>query len=116
MTNPNPLRTAHSPIRLLSILFDLAQDAIRFLLVGARLSAPIKAENIFLRKQLALYLERDTKPRRASNATRLSLVLLSRLFAWRDTLIIVKPETFLGWHRLGFRCNRYGSGTTAAVQ
>src|SRR5207245_4660960 len=22
------------------------------------------------------------------------------LFAWRDTLIIVKPVTFLGWHRL----------------
>jgi hypothetical protein len=41
-----------------------------------------EAENVFLRKQLAL--------RRASDATRFSLT-------------IVKPETFLGWHRLGFR-------------
>jgi putative transposase len=110
------MRTAHSLLRFVSLLVDLTQDALLFLLLGRPSSAALKAENIFLRKQLALYLERDTKPRRASNATRLSLVLLSRLFAWRDTLIIVKPETFLGWHRLGFRCNRYGSGTTAAVQ
>jgi hypothetical protein len=70
---------------------------------GRRSTAALKAENIFLRKQLALYLERQKKPRRASNATRLSLVLTSRLFAWRDALVIVKPETFLGWHRRGFR-------------
>jgi hypothetical protein len=32
----------------------------------------------------------------------LTLVLLSRLFAWRQVLTIVKPETFR-WHRQGFR-------------
>jgi transposase InsO family protein len=90
-------------LRLVSILLFLAQDALRFLLLLTRSSASLRAENIFLRKQLALYLEREMKPRRASDATRLSMVLLSRLFAWRDALIHVKPETFLGWHRMGFR-------------
>jgi hypothetical protein len=40
---------------------------------------------------LALYLERQGKPRRAKDATRLTLVLLSKLFAWREALSIVKP-------------------------
>jgi putative transposase len=52
---------------------------------------------------LALYLEREVKPRRATNATRLSMVLVSRLFAWQNALLSVKPKTFLGWHRKGFR-------------
>ena len=64
---------------------------------------PLKAESIFLRKQLALYLERKVKPRRASRATRLTLVLLSRLFAWKNALTIVKPETLVRWHRNAFR-------------
>ena len=79
------------------------QDALQFLLLGTRSSAALKAENIFLRKQLALYLEREAKSRRATDATRLSMVLLSRLFAWQNALINVKPETFLGWHRKGFQ-------------
>jgi hypothetical protein len=66
------MRTAHSLRRLVSILLDLAQDALPFLLLGTRSSAAFKAENIFLRKQLALYLEREAKPRRATGATRLS--------------------------------------------
>jgi putative transposase len=97
------VRTVHSLFRLISILFDLAQDAPQFLLLGTRSSAAVKAENIFPRKQLALYLEREVKPCRATDATRLSMVLLSRLFAWQNALVHVKPETFLGWHRQGFR-------------
>ena len=61
------------------------------------------AENLFLRKQLALYLERHVKPRRAKVATRLALVLPSRLFVWREVLAVVNPETFIRWHRQGFR-------------
>jgi putative transposase len=53
------------------------------------------AENLFLRKQLALFLERQLKPRRATPALRLTLIALSRFFNWRDALVIVKPETFL---------------------
>jgi putative transposase len=97
------MRTARPVLRLASMLLALAQDALRFLLWGTRSSAALKAENIFLRKQLAMYIERERKPRRASDATRLSLVLLSRLFSWQNALVNVKPETFLGWHRRGFR-------------
>jgi hypothetical protein len=40
------MRTAHSLLRLVSILFDLAQGALQFLLLGTRSSAALKAENI----------------------------------------------------------------------
>ncbi len=53
--------------------------------------------------QLALYLERKAKPRRANDATRLTLALLSKLFAWKEALVIVKPETLIDWHGKAFR-------------
>src|SRR5271167_746504 len=89
--------------RFIFALFHLLQDAIRLRLLGTRSKAALRAENLFLRKQIALYLEREVKPRRVDDATRLSMVLLSRLFAWEGALANVKPETFLGWHRKGFR-------------
>jgi putative transposase len=35
--------------------------------------------------------------------TRITLALLSRLFNWRDALIVVQPKTLIRWHRAGFR-------------
>ncbi|MBZ5606019.1 MAG: integrase core domain-containing protein, partial [Acidobacteriia bacterium] len=61
------------------------------------------AENLFLRRQLALFREREARPRRASSATRAWLIILSRFFNWRDALAIVKPATFVKWHRTAFR-------------
>ncbi|HEY6341192.1 MAG TPA: integrase core domain-containing protein [Bryobacteraceae bacterium] len=43
------------------------------------------------------------KPRRADDSTRLVMVILGRMFSWRDALVNVKPDTFLRWHRKGFR-------------
>ena len=78
------------------------KDAFQLVAVSMRSRAALQAENLFLRKQLALFLERKTKPRRADDATRLVLALLSRLFVWKNSLVIVKPETFMGWHRKVF--------------
>jgi putative transposase len=65
--------------------------------------AQLAAENRFLRKQLALYVERKVKARRGDDATRLTLVALSGLIEWRRLLTVVKPETLIRWHRKGFR-------------
>jgi hypothetical protein len=48
----------------------------------------LAAENLFLGKQLALYLERQVKPRRADDATRITLAALSRLVNWRELLVV----------------------------
>jgi putative transposase len=50
-----------------------------------------------------LYMERDVKPRRADDATRIALVALSWLIDWRGLLTVVTPKTFIRWHRKGFR-------------
>ena len=68
-----------------------------------RSRAQLAAENLFLRKQLAMYVERRLKPRRADDATRITLVALSRFLEWRNLLTVVKPETLIRWHRKGFR-------------
>ncbi len=81
----------------------LLVDIVRFTSVGFRSRSQLAAENLFLRKQLALYTERQVRPRRADNATRITLVMLSKLIDWRAVLTIVKPDTLIRWHRKGFR-------------
>jgi transposase InsO family protein len=61
------------------------------------------AENLFLRKQLALFQERNIKPRRATLPARLAMIALARFFDWRGALVIVKPETFVRWQRTVLR-------------
>jgi hypothetical protein len=57
---------------------------------------------LLLRKQLALYQASNAKPRRPTNATRFSLVLLAQWFDWRPALAVMQPETFKRWQRQGF--------------
>ena len=88
---------------LLLILITTVAQSIQFLRLPLSSRAALSAEVLFLRKQLAFYQERQISPRRLTAAARLSLVLWSRFFHWRDALMIVKPETPIGWHRKGFR-------------
>jgi hypothetical protein len=79
----------------------LSLDVIRFLGSFFKSRSTLVAENLFLRKQLALYQERQVRPQRASDGTSLTMVLLARLFDWKEALATVRPETFTGWHRQG---------------
>jgi hypothetical protein len=110
------MRQTSCASHLIHALGGLFSDATRFIVWGLRSRAALRAENLFLRKQLALYIERKTKPRRADDATRLALVLLSRLFAWRDALVVVKPETLIGWHRKGFGSSGAGNRNLEVAQ
>jgi len=76
---------------------------VRFAGTVVRPHIKVAAENLFLKKQLALYVERQVKSRRADDATRIVLVVLSRLIEWRRILTIVKPDTLIRWHRKGFQ-------------
>jgi len=88
---------------LISMLLTLLRDGMHFLLLSLRPSPALAAENLFLRKQLALYQERHVKPRHATTATRLGLIWLARWFDWRHALVLVQPATLIRWHRQGFR-------------
>jgi putative transposase len=89
--------------RLLRVLFAMAATALQFIVACHRPRQKLAAENLFLRKQLALFQEREIKPRRADDATRATLVWLSGAFNWREALVVVKPATLIRWHREGFR-------------
>jgi transposase InsO family protein len=60
-------------------------------------------ENLALRQQLAV-LRRSVKRPRLRPRDRIFWVFLKRLCEdWRSHLILVKPETVVGWHRRGFK-------------
>ena len=81
----------------------LLGDLATFFWLALRPQSTLAAENLFLRKQLALIQERKAKPHRSDTPLRITLVLLSRLFNWRDALVVVQPQTLIRWYRQGFR-------------
>jgi putative transposase len=78
---------------------------LRSLLINLRGQAVMQAEIIALRHQLTV-LQRTQRPKRLvlNRGDRCLWVWLLRLWSgWRSALLIVKPETVIGWHRQGFR-------------
>ena len=88
---------------LASILFRLLCDAVTYVRLRLHPNSRVSAENLFRRKQLALYQERNVPRKPTDPATRYTMALLSNRFHWRDALVIVQPKTLIRWHRLSFR-------------
>ena len=64
--------------------------------------ATLQLENVALRQQVAV-LKRERPRPRLHPLDRVFWVLLFHLWPrWKDALVIVKPETVIGWHRRGF--------------
>jgi len=100
---PSAAKLAQLLCSLLFLLINIAAEGLQFLRFEMSSRARLSGEILFLRKQLAFYQERQIRPRKLNGAARVSLLLWSRLFDWRDALVIVKPETLIGWHRKGFK-------------
>jgi hypothetical protein len=90
-------------LTVFGILFQRVHDVLRWWVLAFRSSRSIKAENLFLRRQLGLYVERGVGPRRIDSVTRIRLSTLSRFFDWRDALVVVRPQTLIRWHRAGWK-------------
>lgn len=88
-------------LQLTRMIAGLLADAFRLLFLLLQTSVAIRAQNLVLRRQLAGYVVRAVKPRRVDFVTRVCLALLTRLFDWRDAMVLVRPETIIRWHRLG---------------
>ena len=60
-------------------------------------------EILALRQQFGVLKRKQPRPRLRVQ-DRIFWILLRRLWpAWRNVLVIVKPETVVAWHRAGFR-------------
>jgi putative transposase len=63
----------------------------------------LQLENVYLRKQLEI-LNRSNRKIKIKNQDRLFFVFMKSIFnRWRESLIIIKPETVIKWHRKGFK-------------
>jgi putative transposase len=83
-------------MRWLGIILGALQSAVRT-------HRELALENLALRQQLAVWKARQPRPR-LSAMDRMFWVLLSRLWtSWRHSLLVVRPQTVVGWHRQGFR-------------
>ena len=77
------------------LVFQFLAGLLGLVTLSIKPRRSLEVENLFLRRQLAPYKERGIKPGCVDAATRMSLVLLSKLFDWRCALIIVRPEMLL---------------------
>ena len=74
----------------------------------ARSKPELLVENALLRQQL-IVLKRQVKRPTYTPTDRILFVLFARVVrTWKQTLLLVQPETLLRWHREGFRlvCRR----------
>jgi transposase InsO family protein len=90
-------------IALLQMIARLIADALALGALACRPQLATSAENLVLRRQLALFKERGITPRRIDAAARISLAVLSRMCDWRSCVTLVRPETVVRWHRAGWR-------------
>ena len=77
---------------------------LRLLVLPSKPKRGLEAENVALRRQLAI-LQRKVRSRvRLTNSDRLFFVLLYRWFPLiLKTMTIIQPGTLVRWHRAGFR-------------
>ena len=84
---------------MINLLFVL----IRTLFLPFTLPRELALENLALRQQLTVYKRLLPRPQLWLQ-DRLFWIWLSKTWSgWRESLIIVKPDTVLNWHRKGFK-------------
>jgi hypothetical protein len=85
-------------------MYAVLRSFLSALRPGLQSRASMHLEILALRHQLAVLQRRTNKRPSLRIADRLLWVLLSRYWIqWRSALVIVKPETVIGWQRKGFQ-------------
>ncbi len=89
-------------------VFQWIQTSFIFVKTWFMSSIEKSLEITALRSQLSIYKQQELnnkipKPR-VNSAFRQLWVLLSKLLPkWKDALVVVKPETVIGWHKTAFK-------------
>ncbi len=77
---------------------------LKNVLTNFRSRTTLQLENIALRHQLDVFQRNQRTPIRLSRLDRAFWVMFYRLWpSCLDTVVMVKPETVIRWHRKGFR-------------
>ena len=84
-------------------MFGVLFTVIQSLFGAFRPRHDLLLENFALRHQIAV-LNRNAKRPRFSNPDRLFWIVLQTIWSrWKGALVILQPQTVVGWHRAGFR-------------
>src|SRR5262245_51671852 len=84
-------------------MYELLSSLLQSLRFGCGSRARMGIEILALRHQLNVLQRSVPRPKLRSTDRWLWIVLVRLWTDWRSPLIIVKPETVIGWHRQGFR-------------
>jgi len=84
-------------------LLQLLMTVTRSLLALFRNRQEQAIVELALRQQLAVYAQRQPRPRLSPIDRAFWVALLRCWPRWKSTLAIVQPETVIRWHRMGFR-------------
>ncbi len=83
-------------------MFRFLISIFRFLVCPASVKE-LALENLALRQQLAVIKKQCPRPRPRGTDRWFWVWLLRAWPNWRKALLLVRPETVIGWHRRGFR-------------
>src|SRR5215470_6468623 len=84
-------------------MLEIIRLLLATLVAAVRCRQRLVVENMLLRQQLQVALRSQRRPRLRAR-DKLFWLLVRRLHQdWRRHLLLVRPETVLGWHRLGWR-------------
>ena len=84
-------------------MLELFRLFLATLVAGGHSHQRLAVENLLLRQQLQVALRSRRRPRLRAR-DQLFWLLVRRLHRdWRRHLLLVRPETVLGWHRKGWR-------------
>jgi hypothetical protein len=98
----SPPRLGRSPYDT-EVMLCLPRLIVGFFVRFFRFRRDLLLENLVLRQQLAVLMQRYPRPR-LSTSDKLFGVVLRRLWPdWKDALFLVQPETVVRWHRAGFK-------------
>jgi putative transposase len=85
---------------MIRIIFTFIISIVRTFLMDR---ADLAIENTALRQQLAVLKDKHPRPRLRSSDRAYWTALRSTWSRWAHALILVKPDTVVRWHRMGFR-------------
>src|SRR5215470_6222771 len=84
-------------------MLELVRLLLATLVAAIHRHQRLLVENLLLRQQLQVALRSQRRPRLQAR-DKLFWLLVRRLHQdWRRHLLLVRPETVLGWHRQGWR-------------
>ncbi len=82
---------------ILSVIVEILRVVRNLVRLALLTDLELHARLLSAEKQLALFVERKARPRRATLEDKFALVFLSRFHNWRDAIVIVSPRTFKSW-------------------